>query len=180
MGTNSVVIRRCASLPEAYVCWGLLRANGFEASLDNANYAAIDWGAVHAIGGIAIRVPISQFERAKTCIVESVEVASALNTKTVKMTFANRMKAVSMLLIFFGVIEFLGAILIIWLASIVPSNWLPTASDSVFYVSTHTGLGIAPPGPGIEGLLFMMLVSFLLLWELISTRPPKLPKEPQV
>ncbi|MEL6826838.1 MAG: hypothetical protein AAFN91_11375 [Pseudomonadota bacterium] len=69
----SSIIRRCASLSEARICVGLLKARGFLAEIDNAAHAELDWGSVPALGGVAIRVPRSQFEPAKREIIDAID-----------------------------------------------------------------------------------------------------------
>ncbi|MEO1306325.1 MAG: hypothetical protein AAFV37_15240, partial [Pseudomonadota bacterium] len=68
--TNSLVIRRCATLSEALVCNSFLQSNEVLSSLDNEHHSANDWFAVAALGGVQIRVPTAQYDQARQLIVE--------------------------------------------------------------------------------------------------------------
>lgn len=180
MGTNSRIIRRCMSLPEAYACAGLLKANGFLASLENEHHAALDWGMIPALGGIKILVPASQYDSAKTCIIGNVTAARAEHPEPVKMTLTNRLKAVSMLLIFFGIVEVLGVIVLLWLNTIIPPEWIPDSGQTYSYFTISSGHGVGPPGPGRNGAVLMFFIIVIVVSELITTQPKKTRKDTQV
>lgn len=180
MGTNSVIIRRCASLPEAYACLGLLKANGFLASLDNANHATVDWAMVQALGGIQIRVPISQFDDAKTCIVESVTASTQDNPVSIEMTRWNRIKAISMALIYFGIVELIGVIALLWLNHVIPPEWIPEPSSQISVVTTGSGLGIARAEQWLNGAVFLFFIVLYLLFDVTANKPHTHDREPQV
>ncbi|MEO1660521.1 MAG: hypothetical protein AAFR51_06005 [Pseudomonadota bacterium] len=182
--TRSVILRRCATLPEALICQALLTDRGFLASLDNAEHAAMDWGMVSALGGIQIRVPVSQADDAKKCIIDQVTHADEILEQAAlpgdDIPQKSRWKAVSMLLIYFGIIELVGSFGLIWLDKIVPSAWLPPLNQPDEVISYWIGGSIAPPGPGIDGLVFLFFLVLLLVWELFSSRPATSNQEPQL
>lgn len=169
MGTNSRIIRRCASLPEAYVCWGLLRANGFDASIDNRHHAAQDWAMVQALGGIQIRIPTSQFDDAKACIIDAVETAITKHSDPVRMTVWNRAKAITMAFHYFGLLPLAIVCLLIWLHRVVPESWIPkfTTQDYYYWYELDSYVTAAPLGI-LGGLLILAttLFIFVCLWTL--------------
>lgn len=181
---NSVILRRCATLSEAHICVGLLKANGIWASLDNAEHASLDWGAIPALGGVQIRVSASEYELAKRTIIEAVsaapEVLSAAAGSYEPIRGSRRWRAASMLIIWFGILDLLAIPVLSWLDSVVPKTWLPDPDPNDFWLEVSSGASAAPPGPGAEGALLMTLIGLFLLWELLTTQPQTVEKDPQV
>lgn len=182
--THSIILRRCATLHEALICTALLTDRGILASLDNAEHAAQDWGLVSALGGIHIRVPVSQAEDARNIIIDQVSTAD----ETLKLHALpgdpipkkSPWKAISMLVIYFGIFQFIASLGLVSLDNIIPSDWVPAADQTIVMVGIWTGGSVAPPGPGIDGLVFLFFIVLLLAWELLSTRETQSNKEPQL
>ncbi|MEM7492625.1 MAG: hypothetical protein AAF296_04540 [Pseudomonadota bacterium] len=63
--SGAVILARYSSIEEALVVYSLLRANSIEASLENWHHAQNDWFLVHALEGVAIRVPWHEIEDSK-------------------------------------------------------------------------------------------------------------------
>lgn len=73
--SGAVVIRRCASAEEAVIVCALLENAGIPASIDNWHHITMDWGAVHALGGVALRVPAALLDAARQTIIDHAESA---------------------------------------------------------------------------------------------------------
>ena len=127
--STTAIVRTCATLNEAYICRGLLQTHGIQASIDNAEHAAVDWSIVQALGGVHIRVPISQYGLAKTTIVQTVEHARNSPAKSGEeyepSTRSQRRKAWIMMLFWFGVFNTILLFVIIWLEAVIPHEWFP-------------------------------------------------------
>ena len=181
---NSVILRRCATLHEALICKALLTDRGILASLDNAEHAANDWGTVSALGGVHIRVPISQAQEAKQIIIDQVTQADEILRRTAlpgdTVVSTSRWKAMTMLAIYLGLFQLVGGLGLAWLTTMIPSEWLPTINEPEYITGYWEGAGVSPPSPGIDGLVFLFFIVLLLAWELLSTRPTTPNKEPQI
>lgn len=180
--SDSIIIRLCATLVEANICCGLLKANGFDASIDNAHHAAQDWMVVPALGGVAIRLPASQQQPAMDCIVEIATAADSILTEEFgpydPPVKRRRVAIWTMILIQIGIFQLAAAHLLMYLVPLIPPNWVPSKYGAT--VDMNLGLSIAPPGPGVNGLVFMIILVLFLCHELISSTPSKPPKEPSV
>ncbi len=181
--SDTVIIRRCATLIEAYACLGLLKSNGFLASIDNANYAAQDWSLVPALGGISIRLPTSQFEAAKACIIQAVEQGETelelAFGEYVKPKKYGRIAIWTMILIWFGLFQLAAGFGLWVLDQLIPPEWIPPPNphgpQAIFYYG-----GGAPSGFGpINGIVFLMLIAMFTTLESFLTRPQKTAKDPQ-
>lgn len=73
--SGAVIIRRCASAEEAAIVCALLNDAGIPASLENWHHAMIDWGALQALFGVGVQVPVGQFDTARQAIIEYAESA---------------------------------------------------------------------------------------------------------
>ncbi len=182
--SNSVIIRRCATLSEAHICAGLLNSHGIWARIDNAEHAAVDWGSIPAFGGVSVRVFASDYDTAKRVIIDAISSAperlTAAAGKTDPIVRTRRWRALSMLIIWIGVLELATTPLLVWLNKVIPKQWVPDPDPNDFWVSVSEGVSIAPPGPGAEGVLLFMLIALLLLWELLTTQHKPTSKDPQV
>ena len=182
--SGSAIIRRCATLEEAHICAGLLRSHGVWAALDNAEYAAIDWGSVAAIGGVHIRVLSADYQTAKTLIQDCVNQApeELIEHGGYGEPIPNKLRwlAVSMLLIYFGVVELLGSALIIWLDYVVPKNWIEVDHDPQALIAFTYQSGISPPPAGIDGIVFVFMIGLIIGWELLTTQAELSKKDPQI
>jgi len=182
--SDSIILRRCATLTEAQICVGLLNSHDIWAALDNEGHAAIDWGMIPALGGVHVRVAISDYERAKQTIIDSVTVAPDLLSDVVGSYDPprknRRWRALSMLVIWFGLLNLVAGYALYWLDQIIPRAWVPDPQPTDMWFAIAFGRGVSPPGPGIEGFVFLFLIGLFLLWELITTQPEKPAQEPQV
>ena len=59
------VLISLATKEEADVAASALRADGVDAFVGNEHHAAIEWGLVHAFGGVQVMVPAARREQAK-------------------------------------------------------------------------------------------------------------------
>ncbi|MEL6724524.1 MAG: hypothetical protein AAFP24_05875 [Pseudomonadota bacterium] len=182
--TESVIIRRCATLSEALICNSFLQTEGILSSIDNEHHAAVQWTVVPAIGGVHIRVPVSQFDEAKALIIERVEHAEAL-LDAQDLTFqpierTRYLRAASMLIISLGFFNLLATGAIFVIDQIIPAAWFPAndAADVFYAPAPMTVL----PGNGFnsDGYVFLFIIALFLIWELFSTRAVKPIAEPQV
>lgn len=127
--STTEIVRTCATLNEAYICRGLLQTHGIHASIDNAEHAAVDWFIIQGLGGVRIRVPISQYELAKTAIIQTVEHARNSPVKSGEeyepSTRSQRRKAWVMMFFWFGFFNAIVLFLIIWLETVIPHEWFP-------------------------------------------------------
>jgi len=182
--SSSVVLRRCATLSEAHICAGLLNSRDIWAVVDNAEHAAVDWGSVCAFGGVYVRVFASDYERAKQEIIDSVLAAPAvlkdLSGSIEPLPNARRWRAISMLLIYLGVVNFFGGLLLIFVIPLIPPEWVPQTQANDYWFDISSGVSTAPPGPGANGLILVLMIASFLLWELRTTQPTNPKKEPQV
>lgn len=126
--STTAIVRTCSTLNEAYICRGLLQTHGIHASIDNAEHAAVDWFIVQALGGVYVRVPISQLHDAQEAMVEHINHADQLLSKhalrATDITTSQRGKAILMVLIWFGVLHVIAG-LAIWLADqAIPRSWI--------------------------------------------------------
>jgi len=181
--SNSVVIKRCATLNEAYILQGLLAANGFDARLDEANHAAMNWWLIPALNGVAIRLPITQAAEAKRTVLAIAETAPANLEKQFGPYEAPRKYGRASVwfywLSFFGLLQlmFIGSIIL--LDRLVPDAWLPITNQTP-YISAYYGGGINVNWERAgNGFVLMFFMIGLLIFEFFSTRPQKPPKEPQ-
>lgn len=71
--SSLVTIRRCATLPEALICQGLMQANGIHSSVDNYYHASNIWWHVPALNGISLSVARSDFDHAHALLIEQAE-----------------------------------------------------------------------------------------------------------
>ena len=74
----TVVIRRCATLPEALICQGLLRANGIHSSVDDYYHAANVWWHVPALNGVSLSVAESDYTRSRELLIEHATAGSEI------------------------------------------------------------------------------------------------------
>lgn len=182
--SNSTILRRCATLTEAQICVGLLRTHDIWAALDNGEHAAIDWGMVPALGGVCVRVTTSDRERAKQVILDTVNAAPDLLAELAgpyeSPHRSRRWRAISMLVIWFGLFNLVIGYALVWLDLIIPSAWIPDPQPSEAWFGIALGNGVAPPGPGIDGIVFLFVIALFLLSELLTTHSAKPTKDPQV
>jgi len=182
--SHSVILRRCATLHEALVCYSLLIDRGILASLDNAEHAGVDWGMVSCLGGVHIRVPTSQYETAKQIIIEQVtdadEILTHAGLTADPVPKKSRWRAISMLVIYFGLFQLVASLGLIWLDQFIPRSWLPVLNSQEPVAYFWTGTSAAPPGPGVDGVVFVFFLVLLTISELISTRQKTPNREPQV
>jgi hypothetical protein len=182
--SNSIILRRCATLTEAQICVGLLNSHDIWAALDNAEHAALDWGMIPALGGVHVRVARSDYERAKQTIIDSVTAAPDLLSAAAgpyePPRRNRRWRALSMLVIWFGLLNLVAGYALYWLDQIIPRAWVPDPQPSDAWFAIAFGRVAAPPGPGLEGFVFLILIGLFLVWELLTTQPTKPAKEPQI
>lgn len=182
--TESVIIRRCATLCEAQICNGFLQSRGILSSIDNAHHAAVDWSIVSAIGGVHIRVPISQYEDSKTLIIDRVIWARETLEKSEfgyePITKTRYGRAASMLIIWLGLFNLAAGAALAMIDTYIPASWFPAERETDLFFTM--GLGIATPSPSdqVDGFVFLFIVFLFLVWELVSTRETKPQKEPQI
>lgn len=181
---NSTILRRCATLTEARICVGLLKSHDIWAALDNGDHAAIDWGMVPALGGVHVRVAASDYERAKQTIIDTVSSAPDLLEKVAgpyePPVYNKRWRAISMLVVWFGLLNLIVGYALFWLDQIIPPAWVPDPQTSDIWFGIAFDQGVAPPGPGVEGFVFLFVIALFLLWELLTTQSAKPAKDPQV
>ena len=67
-----------------------------------------------------------------------------------------------------------------WLDGLVPYSWIPNPEPPQTEVSIGNGMGVGPAGPGAEGVVLVFVIAMILIWELISSRPEKPKKDPQI
>jgi len=166
MGTKSIIIRKCATLVEAYACRGLLTARGFAASIDNSYHCAVDWSVVPALGGVSIRVPECQYKNAKKCIIE----ASKSGPQILEEQFGSyehpkrygRLSVWCFWLNYFGVIPMLLIGSIAAAVHYIPPDYLPSHDSSFFYPNYSGGVGFnfRDIADGVA-LMLMMIVYFI-------------------
>lgn len=182
--SKTAIVRTCATLNEAYICRGLLQTHGIHASIDNAEHAAIDWYVVQALGGVYVRVPSAQLKPAQDALIAHVvDAADMLKEYALPyepITSSQRWKVIILWLFYFGVIQFFIAGLIVLFLSYFPAEWLASTEGDRPSIRVGSGLGIGTPRNSGEGLVLMMLMFLIVLWELISTRPEKPKKDPQL
>lgn len=124
---DRVAIRKCSTMEEALIVTAMLQDGGFDAVVDNY-HATMDWGSIIALGGVIVSVPHSEFEAAKSYIIEMAATAedrleAEFDELDEAPPSANHAKAWSMLFIFLG-----GGILLIWpifyALSLLPESWI--------------------------------------------------------
>ena len=74
--SQSAVLRNYGQVEEALIVCAALQDAGFEASIDNYNHASVNWLIVPALGGIPVRLPVSQLEDARAYLQEMVDTAA--------------------------------------------------------------------------------------------------------
>ena len=122
---ESVIIRRCATLSEAQVCNGFLQSRGILSNIDNEHHAAVDWTIVSAIGGVHIRVPVSQYDESRALIVDRVIWAESALAKPefgfepIKKT--RYRLAWSMLIIWFGLFNLAAGAALVMVDHLLPA-----------------------------------------------------------
>ena len=181
--SDTVIIRRCATLNEAYILRGLLTANGFSATLDEANHAAMNWWLIPALNGVAIRLPIAQVEDAKRTVIAIAETAPADLEKQFGPYEPPRKYGRASLwfywLSFFGLAQLVVIGLIILLDRLVPEAWIPATNQSPFFTPHYGGGAGFDWERAANGFVLMFFMVGLLIFEFFSTRPKTTPKEPQ-
>lgn len=182
--STSTILRRCATLNEAQICVGLLNAHDIWAALDNGQHAAIDWGMIPALGGVHVRVATCDYERAKQVVLDTVKAAPERLAEAAgpyePPHHSRRWRALSMLVIWFGLFNLAIGYVLVWLDQIIPAAWVPAPQPSQSWFGIALGNSVAPPGPGIEGLVFLFVITLFLLSELLTTQSAKPAKDPQV
>ena len=165
--TESVIIRRCATLSEAQICNGFLQSRGVLSSIDNEHHAAVDWTIVSAIGGVQIRVPISQYDEAKTLIVDRVTWAKAafetpeFGYEPIEKT--RYLHAWSMLIIWFGLFNLIAGTALAWLNPFIPTSWLPTERDTELFFTMGLGFTWSNQSYQSDGIVFLFIVFLFLV-----------------
>lgn len=186
--SDTVILRACATVSEARICCGLLQTHNIHASVDNAEHVVQNWWVVPAVGGVHVRVPRSQLDAAHTVLNEHVQHAGALLRQHASpgdpITKTRRWKALSMLLLWLslwlGIAHLLFYGFFTWLDGLVPYSWIPNPEPPQTEVSIGNGMGVGPAGPGAEGVVLVFVIAMILIWELISSRPEKPKKDPQI
>ena len=181
---DSVIIRRCATLSEAQICTGLLHSRDIWATIDNAEHAAVDWGSIQALGGVHVRVLASEFDAAKQAITDAVLLARKtpieLDEEFEPILRNRRWRGLSMLVIWFGLFNFIAGIVLVWLDQVIPPDWIPEPQYTEFWAGYYVGSSAAAPWPGLSGLVYIFLIALFLILELLLTQPEKSRQEPQV
>lgn len=102
--SRAVVLANYSTLEEALVVRGLLLARGLPVSTANRHHAGNNWFAIQALGGVALMVPEQAATEARQMIADSVAAASdgGLLDEDLPHKPGFRMRAISMLVIYFG------------------------------------------------------------------------------
>ena len=171
----SLIIRRCASLSEARICVGLLKSRGFLAEIDNAAHAELDWGSIPALGGVAIRVPRSQFEPAKREIIDAIEHADEALIDEFEADYDDRVdmgrrrwRAWTMLLISTGIFNLIFGYILAMILNRLPRDWFPAPPEATQYFGIPIETHLTPPTLAWDGIIFMLLSARFLVWEIGS------------
>ena len=171
----SLIIRRCASLSEARICVGLLKSRGFLAEIDNAAHAELDWGSIPALGGVAIRVPRSQFEPAKREIIDAIEHADEALIDEFEADYDDRVdmgrrrwRAWTMLLISTGIFNLIFGYILAMILNRLPRDWFPAPPEATQYFGIPIETHLTPPTLAWDGIIFMLLIALFLVWEIGS------------
>ena len=123
----SVIIHRASDMEAALVLTNFLQFHGFDASLDNAGHASLDWGSVPAFGGIAVRMPRAQVDAARQVLRTAMREADLTNDAAYPhRTRRKRLLAYSMLGIYFGLVQALIAGMLLVIVFVLPESWLTT------------------------------------------------------
>ena len=182
--SHTVILRAFATVSEARICRSILETHGIQASIDNEEIVVQDWSIVPAVGGVHVRVPKSQLSAAKSALTDHLKYAEEILKEHAlpgdSITTSQRWKAIIMLLMYLGFFNLGLAWFLLTLDSLIPPEWIPTSEPLFSQARVNTGFGISSPGPGAEGVVLVFLIAMILLWELISTRPEKPKKDPQV
>ncbi|MEQ9316496.1 MAG: hypothetical protein RLN72_11645 [Henriciella sp.] len=139
--SGAVAIRTFASLPEALVVQCLLQARGLDVSLANYWHISIDWWSIHAFGGVRMHVPASQYDTARTAIIEAIENApdelnSAYGSYETPKRYG-RAATYYFWLNFFGVIAAAYVAIVLFLDFIIPESWKPKFYSPYWLYSEH-------------------------------------------
>ena len=194
----SVIIHRAQDIESALVLTNFLQFHGFDARLDNAGHAAVDWGIVPALGGIAIRLPRAQVDEARQALRAALNEADAISvTDYQRRTRRKRLLAYSMLGIYFGLIPLVVGAIIVGIAYTIPAEWFPAPAQAIsdpmppypifpsVTVVDDPMTGFSNPAPPRQELrvavwLLLALFTFLLGLERVTRpTPDELASEPE-
>ena len=176
----SVIIHRAQDIESALVFANFLQFYGFDASLDNANHAGMDWAIVPALGGIAVRLPLYQLDDAKELLRVALKDAKAdpefSEPARLRPLWQKRLLAWSMIGFYTGILPIMLALLLAPLAALIPPELIPDLTPpppeaySELYMLDHRTY--PAPGEDIRKAVWIVIgfVAFLFLLERI-TRP---------
>lgn len=166
-----VTIRRCASLPEALVCKGLLEAGGIHTVVENYYHVSNDWLLIPGLQGVSVAVPSSDYDASKILIIDAAEIGpDALEAEFGAYQKPRRYGVVALwymilheLGIALFVLMYLFYGLILLLSAILPESWFrarPTSSagDWVPEVSAGSYNPLLSSDWNGEGFLFVFVV----------------------
>lgn len=190
----SVIIHRAQDIESALVLTNFLQFHGFDASIDNAAHASVDWSIIPALGGITVRLPRAQVDEAKSLLRRALRDARGnpemAEPSHLRPDWKKRFLAWSMLGFYTGVLPVAVAILIAWLASLLPADLLPgllstPVQDPLLTYSYNSGAAYEAQAHSKDDPLMVVWIlvglgAFLLGLERVTRpTPDELMSEPQ-
>jgi len=174
----SVVIHRAQTIESALVFVNFLQSHGFDASLDNAGLAALHWGYIPALDGIAVRLPHSQLDNAREVLRPALKEAKAdpalAEPARLRPAWRKRALAWSMLALYTGILQVALALVVVLLLPLVPPGWLPEAPPAPIYTFEYATFSSHPKPAKHEAEVLVFIViaigAFLIGLERV-TRP---------
>lgn len=125
----SIIIHHAQDIESALVLTNFLQFHGFDASLDNGGHAALNWGIVPALGGIAVRLPRAQVDEVKELLRSALADAKAdpefAEHIQLRPDWQKRFLGWSMLGLYTGIIPISAALVVAMLLSWIPAGWFP-------------------------------------------------------
>lgn len=183
--SSLVTIRRCATLPEALICKGLLQSRGIDVSLSNYAHASIDWWSVPAFNGVGLLLPAAHYEEARSIIEDAVTNASDFIDEIHGSYEAP--PAYGRAAVWFYWLNFFGATLVAYIViglainAILPDPWIdwlmqhaaPEFGGAGSYYYLRPGdqnAAVLGNDFNFEGAMFLLIIFLVFLTDRLSTR----------
>lgn len=174
--TNLVVLARCATLEEALVVNSLLQDGGFYSHVGEYHISHMQWDVIAAFGGVTVWVRRTELQEAKAYVLDMRRTADErlkaelqdYDDGPLKLRWG---RAWSMIFLHLGGAALLWTF-IAFLMSLLPIDWWELAAPfqgygGPFQASSTQSVVSSGPEPG--GVLFVLFIALILLWDVIGT-----------